>query len=141
MVTIQCSGNDGQPGKLGNAKQNPLDLKIINIKIFGPGLQLLHNCRTNDARQQPCYYNITGTKDLGRFTYHCQFLTVIATSGCTSSKNLTVTGHGKKNFISDLQLFGFTENLPKLLIVTRCKTKHICVTCHLCKPQYRSSTS
>ena len=99
MVTIQCSGIDGQPGNLpDNAKQNPLNLKIINIRIFGPGLQFLHSCTTIVlARPQPCYYNITGTKDLGRFTYHCQFLTVIPTFVCISSQNLTVSRDGKKD--------------------------------------------
>ena len=97
MVTIQCSGNDGQPGKFDNPKQNPLNLKITNIKIFGPGQQFLGSCRTEDARQLPCYYNITGTKDLGRFTYYCQFLTQLPTFVCISSQNLTVTRDGKKD--------------------------------------------
>jgi hypothetical protein len=101
-VTIYCNGIDGQ--KLDHTKHNPLLVKILKIIVFGPDLKPLHYC--NNVGNIPgkhlpsftstCHHEITMTKDLGQFGYHCQFFTGIPTFFCVSSKNLTVTEDGKR---------------------------------------------
>ena len=94
-MTISCIVNDGQ--KINDTKHSPPPANILQITIFGPDLELLNKC--GDVTGKPvrkCSHEITSTKDLGQFTYHCQFRTGISTSRCVSSKNLTVTGDGKR---------------------------------------------
>ena len=92
-VTIHCNGTDGQ--KLDHTKHDPLLVRIQKMIIFGPDLERLKYC--GRGKQLQCSHTITRTKELGHFTYYCQFLTGIQTFRCVSAKNLTITVDGMRD--------------------------------------------
>ena len=95
-VTIRCIGTDGQ--KLDHTKHNPLLLRILNINLFGPDLKVLKRCgKVLPGKPLQCSHILTRTKELGQFTYYCQFLTGIQTFRCVSAKKLTFTDNGMRD--------------------------------------------